>query len=396
MTGRYAVNVGLSIAFVPGNPGGLDPSYRIFPEVLSEIGYKNYLVGKWHLGDSKAMYHPLKRGFHHFYGVLGGGINFFTKQSGDGRFDFWNNFDPLYDNITHATDLFNAEALRIIEEHGSGREESPFFLYLAYNAPHDPLLATKEQEKRCEHIENRERRLSCALVAGIDEGVGEVINLLRKYDMLEDTIIAFSSDNGGVPYAGALNYPFRGAKGTAWEGGSRSPGFIHAPKIFKKNSYDFSGIFHVTDFFPTFLSMINSSAAESISLHVEDDLDGIDQFESLSEQTESRRESVHIHRDLTADSQVFRKGPWKIIIGHHFIPFPFTKVYNETTNGWIIDGGSWRGRITEIILHALDVVVGKENALFFMYVCWLFCEAPYIGGIKNLPGGPRSSDNLVR
>ena len=102
-------------------------------------------------------------------------------------------------------------------------------------------------------------------MAGIDEGIGEVSEILRKYNMLEDTIIAFSSDNGGVPYAGALNYPFRGAKGTAWEGGSRSPGFIHAPKIFKRNNYDFSGIFHVTDFFPTFLSMINSSAAEAIS-----------------------------------------------------------------------------------------------------------------------------------
>ena len=71
MTGRYAANVGLSIAMVPGNPVGLSPEYTILPEYLSKIGYKNYLVGKWHLGQSKIMYHPLRRGFDEFYGLLG-------------------------------------------------------------------------------------------------------------------------------------------------------------------------------------------------------------------------------------------------------------------------------------------------------------------------------------
>ena len=71
MTGKYAANVGLSLAMVPGNPVGLSPEYTILPEHLSKIGYKNYLVGKWHLGQSKIMYHPLRRGFDEFYGLLG-------------------------------------------------------------------------------------------------------------------------------------------------------------------------------------------------------------------------------------------------------------------------------------------------------------------------------------
>ena len=71
MTGKYAANVGLSLAMVPGNPVGLSPEYTILPEYLSKIGYKNYLVGKWHLGQSKMMYHPLRRGFDEFYGLLG-------------------------------------------------------------------------------------------------------------------------------------------------------------------------------------------------------------------------------------------------------------------------------------------------------------------------------------
>lgn len=86
-------------------------------------------------------------------------------------------------------------------------------------------------------------------MTGIDEGIGNIIKLLEDHNQLEDTIIIFSVDNGGVPYAGALNYPLRGAKGTLYEGGVRSPGFIHAPKIFKDKSYEFKDLFHVSAIF---------------------------------------------------------------------------------------------------------------------------------------------------
>merc|ERR1719369_2329296 len=82
MTGRYAANVGLSMALIPGNPSGLEPQYTTLAEHLADQGYTNYLVGKWHLGQSKKKYHPLKRGFDHFYGLLGGGFNHYSKQQG--------------------------------------------------------------------------------------------------------------------------------------------------------------------------------------------------------------------------------------------------------------------------------------------------------------------------
>ena len=72
---------------------------------------------QWHLGNSKPCYHPLSRGFHHFFGVLGGGQNYFTKQCGDGRFDFWRDHEPYWDNVTHTTDLLNREAVRVVESH---------------------------------------------------------------------------------------------------------------------------------------------------------------------------------------------------------------------------------------------------------------------------------------
>ena len=116
MTGRYAVNVGLPMALLPGNPAGLEPIYQTLPEHLANQGYKNYLIGKWHLGHSKQKFHPLKRGFHEFYGLLGGGFNHYTKQAGSGRFDFWRGYEPLYENRSHSTDLLNEEALKVVKQ----------------------------------------------------------------------------------------------------------------------------------------------------------------------------------------------------------------------------------------------------------------------------------------
>ena len=153
--------------------------------------------------------------------ISGGGLNSWTKQAGAGRYDLWRGYEPHWDNETHITDLLNAEALRVVESHVKDESSEPFFLYLSHTAPHDPLLPHPRHLKQCDHIGNRARRLSCGMVAGIDEGVGNLVRLLEKHKILDNTIIAYSHDNGGVPYAGALNYPLKGAKATAYEGGVR-------------------------------------------------------------------------------------------------------------------------------------------------------------------------------
>ena len=120
-------------------------------------------------------------------------------------------------------------------------------------------------QELCSHIKNGRRRLTCALVQGVDEGIGSITKVLKNHGILDDTIIMFSTDNGGGPYAGALNYPLKGAKATLYEGGVRSPGFIHAPNILKKN-YEFKDLFHVTDFLPTLMSMINHTGSNNVSI----------------------------------------------------------------------------------------------------------------------------------
>ena len=380
MTGRYAANVGLNLALIPGNPAGLEPRYPTLPAHLAAEGYSTHLVGKWHLGGSMPKHHPLRRGFDSFYGLLGGGFNHVTKQCGGGRYDLWRGHEPEWENQTHATELLNDEALRVVSQQLDNDSDKPFFLFLSHPAPHDPLMAPERLQQRCAHIPNRRRRLSCAMVAGIDEGVGQLVDLLRTRGVLDNTVIAYSVDNGGVPYAGALNYPVRGAKTTVYEGGVRVPGFIYAPRHLGKN-VDFHGLFHVADFFPTFAAIVNSTQR----IEKAGELDGVDQLQSLQKNDglDHARTSVHIHRDLDRDSHAYRRGPWKLIVGHHFVPFFFSKVYGEMTSGWLVEGGGWRDRMLELLLTGMDRLLGSENTLFVQYICWVVFDSANVGGMAR-------------
>ena len=97
-----------------------------------------------------------------------------------GRFDLWDNFTPHYDNQTHITDLLNNEAVRVVEKHANTPQSQPFFIFLSHTAPHDPLLPAPRHLGQCSHIANKQRRLSCGMVAGIDEGVGRIVDTLKR------------------------------------------------------------------------------------------------------------------------------------------------------------------------------------------------------------------------
>ena len=145
------------------------------------------------------------------------------------------------------------------------------FLYLAYTAPHDPLVPADQDLEACQHIPHYIRRKFCAMVYGVDRNIGNMIKSLEKNNLLDNTIIAFSSDNGGAPWSGGFNYPFRGAKMTPLEGGSRVPGFIYGPKFLKsKSGSTYNGLFHISDWFPTLMSFANKQ------------MDSDDRFDNIS------------------------------------------------------------------------------------------------------------------
>ena len=104
---------------------------------------------------------------------------------------------------------------------------------------------------------------------------------------------------------------------------------------------------------------------------------------SLKNKTAGPRTSVHIHRDWDRDGHAYRRGPWKIIVGHHCLPLFFTRVYNETTGRWIVEGGGIRDKILQIIIEAMDTLVGTENSTWVEYLLWMIFDSFTVGGIHR-------------
>jgi arylsulfatase A-like enzyme len=234
LTGRYQDRFGFTTnpTIDPGNPmAGLPASEENIAEVLKKVGYRSAIVGKWHMG-SHPVNHPLQRGFDYFYGFLSGGHNYFHDQltlndlSEVTRPWEWYRTRIMENHVRvdtddYLTDELTDAAIAFVERQGA---EQPFFVYLAYNAPHAPLQATEKYLARFSHIENDRRRTYAAMVSAVDDGVGRLLAALREQELDENTIVFFLSDNGGpIEKNASDNGVLRGAKSDLFEGGIRVP-----------------------------------------------------------------------------------------------------------------------------------------------------------------------------
>jgi len=222
MTGRYPEMVG-----VPGvirtNPknswGHLAPDARLLPSFLKPAGYTTAIIGKWHLGLASPNL-PNERGFDFFHGFLGDMMEDYYTHRRDGQNYMRRNGEAI-DPKGHATDLFTQWACEFIRERKGGK---PFLLYLAYNAPHNPIQPPQEWlekfQKRRPDVGEKRAKL-CALIEHLDDGVGRVMAALREAGLQDNTLVVFTSDNGGDLGPGANNGPWRSGKGTMYEGGLR-------------------------------------------------------------------------------------------------------------------------------------------------------------------------------
>jgi arylsulfatase A-like enzyme len=177
------------------------------------MGYATGLVGKWHLGG-RPDYHPLKRGFDEFFGLLPHGIG---AGKGEGV-PVYRGTQPVPTPADH-TVAFGKEAEAFIDRHAKG----PFFLYLAFTAVHAPHGAPDAYQKEFAHVADKRKQKYLAMIACLDDAVGGVLGKLREHRLEEDTLIFFASDNGGPVNAVVSNGPYRGGKWSLWEGGIRSP-----------------------------------------------------------------------------------------------------------------------------------------------------------------------------
>ncbi|MEM1059722.1 MAG: sulfatase-like hydrolase/transferase [Verrucomicrobiota bacterium] len=253
LTGRYPDTVGVPgvIRTDPGHSWGyFDPAAVTLPTMLRRAGYHTTIVGKWHLGLEEEN-HPLRRGFDEFRGFLGDMMDDYFTHMRDGH-NFMREGYETVDPEGHATDIFTRWAVETIRTQAAA--ETPFFLYLAYNAPHTPIQPKPEwvEKVRAREPEASDQRVRyLALTEHMDEGIGQVLDALEAAGVAGNTLVVYASDNGGEERAGACNDPWRGQKGDVYEGGIRVPCAATWPGHIAPGRVDATpGL--LMDFFPTF------------------------------------------------------------------------------------------------------------------------------------------------
>jgi len=311
LTGRYQEMVG-----VPGvirthlhsSWGHLTPDARLMPSLLKPAGYTTAIVGKWHLGLASPNT-PNERGFDFFAGFLGDMMNDYFTHRRHG-INYMRRNAEVIDPKGHATDLFTEWACEFLRKQKAGK---PFLLYLAYNAPHTPIQPPKDWldrvKKRQPGIAEKRARL-VALIEHMDDGIGRVLEALDATGLAKETLVVFTSDNGGQTGVGARNGPLRAGKGTVYEGGIRVPMGVRWPGRIAAASRS-SRVVLSMDILPTLL--------EAAGVGVKHAIDGVSFLPTLlgRQQPDPKRDLFFGRREGGAFKggtiEAIRRGDWKLL-----------------------------------------------------------------------------------
>ncbi|MBJ6368968.1 sulfatase-like hydrolase/transferase [Snuella sedimenti] len=313
ITGRYQDRFGFgrNPLFAPKDSlQGLPTSEETLADAVGKAGYQSMAIGKWHLGAHKSQ-RPLKRGFNEFFGFLTGGHKYFPEQwtkqdisevtsQGDAyNTKLLRNNDRVEEN-EYLTDALSREAVNFVERNA----ENPFFLYLAYNAPHTPLQATEKYLSRYTDIKDKKRKTYAAMVSAVDDGVGSLLNKLRELDIENNTIVFFLSDNGGPEQHGANNGKLREGKGSLHEGGIRVPFAVQWPGTIPARQLYNQPVISL-DIFATAVALAGVSPKHQI--------DGTNLIPYLQGLDKSRPHEHLFWRHYDAEAYTIRQGDMKLV-----------------------------------------------------------------------------------
>jgi N-acetylgalactosamine-6-sulfatase len=305
MTGRYQQRIGgLEWAIYPGVKRlGLPPKEVTIARMLKDAGYRTAMSGKWHLGYTEDRA-PNHHGFERFFGLLSGNHNYFTHKEPNGEPDLYLDTKPV-EMKGYTTGLITQHALKFLDE----IKAKPFFLYVAYNAPHFPVQGPDDAnvEITGANWAKGKRETYVKMVESLDEGVGKLLAALKKLGLEEDTLVVFTSDNGG--WSLARNAPLRSEKGQLWEGGirvpclARWPGKLPAGKVSPQ-----IGI--MMDWSATIVNLAGAKPPRDRPL------EGIDLLPFLAGKEQPRKRTLfwrRVDQTATKTHRAVRDGDWKYI-----------------------------------------------------------------------------------
>ncbi len=332
MTGRCWSRFGVT---TPTNTRALPWDTVTLPRALKSAGYDTCLTGKWHLG-SKPEEGPNHFGFDHSYGSLAGGVSPWNHRYKQGPFSVtWHRNEKLIEEEGHVTDLIATEATKWIES----RDDAPFFLYAPFTAVHLPVKEPAEWVARVPAgITGDVARHYAASVMHLDDAVGRIITALEKKGRRENTILVFTSDNGGstvenndLKYpddncpSGKLtgnNQPLRGQKGSVYEGGTRVPTLLSWPAKLKPGT--FAGVAQITDWMPTLCAFADAKQEKDLKW------DGINLWPQISGAEPVKPRAIYT-TGPGFSARAVRDGDWKLVVARKGAAKKGEAPANETT-----------------------------------------------------------------
>ena len=299
LTGRYPTHTGVYTIVSPGAGWGLPLAERTLADALRSAGYRTALTGKWHLGEFEKTYQPNARGFDHQYGHFFGMLDYFTHERMN-KLDWYRNGEPLKEE-GYTTHLIAKEACKVI---ATGDQSKPLFLYVPFNGVHSPFQVPDSYLKPYAHLKGNRQKLA-GMLAAVDEAIGQIEAALKQAGRLENTLIVFSSDNGG-PSPGD-NTPLRDFKGSIFEGGTRAaafatwPGHIPAGQRIRQPM-------HMVDWYPTLIKQAGGSLEQKLPV------DGLDVWPMLTKQAASPHDAILSVSTQGPSRAAVRMGDWKLIV----------------------------------------------------------------------------------
>jgi arylsulfatase A-like enzyme len=294
---------------------GLPPEHPTLPSLLKQAGYRTALIGKWHLGYPPA-FGPLRSGYDEFFGPMSGGVDYFTHCSSNGVHDLWFGNEERAEE-GYLTDLLSKRAVDYVERMATQDAGRPFFLSLHYTAPHWPW-ETRDDEALAQEVKGNLFHLHGGsihtyrrMIHHMDEGIGWLVAALRRHGIERDTLVVFTSDNGGERFSD--NWPLVGGKMDLTEGGIRVPWIAHWPAVIAPGGVSAQHCMSM-DWSATMLAAAEAPANPAYPL------DGVSMLPVLRDAGHSFARPMHWRMNHRGQ-RALRDGDWKYlrVDGHDYL-----------------------------------------------------------------------------